>query len=1120
MSFPLAAPLRTALATFRQTGARCLSLIAMALLAARVMAAPVRAQSWSLKSNAYPVNSTVTGSFGSGAFTLNAVAPNAEYRTNGYYFYLDYEGESFSYDKLVTFTWSLKGGTLYPNATQFFYTLNGGEIPINQGGAGSGTTSFTLRAYNTIGFKLRGGDGAEVVVTSITVSDPPSVIDSLSLTSGSRSGGDTRNQVILSGRGFTPDSKVWFGETQAIIGYQNENLIYVNFPPAVATGDVNVTVRSGSSVSNAKTFTYTAAELSTNKDPPPIDASMEQQFTPVTPVKPVQGRAGEGTITYSITPIGASPSLSSLGLSLNTGTGEISAPGGKPTGVCAKCDYTITLTDGVPQTSSQKFQINVTAPRLVLPTQDQAYEFTYNTSGSASPLAGISGGFGTRRYTLVSGTLPTGLNFDGNFVISGTPTQLGSFPFIVQVADGGNSQELSFNVNVTAPPITPPGAATNQTMTYGVQASITPFIARGGYGTFTYTLKSGTLQQGLSFANGMISGKPTQLGDQQITITATDEVPQNQDYTFTLSVVAPAFAAANSAATPSFTVGVQGSFTAFATPTGSAGTVVYSISPALPAGVGLSFDTATGVISGKPLRVLTGAETKNFTITATDTGAGLSGRTANRQVTLSIAQGAVTVALAASSLTPKYGTPVTLTATVTGPGAAPEGSFDFMDGTEKLGTVAVSGGTASFTITKPLKAGPHAMKAVWSGDTNYVANSSAVVTVTSGRPDPTADKNVRAINALQVATVQRVATMQLDQVNRRLEMLHQDDIPGFVNGISVSAPQQMTGTPSAFDDPTKQDGLGLRNPAARALGDNLKIDDRMQARASDRSFGALETSRFKVWTAGSVIFGGVNVSSVGVVTKTHFTLASLTAGMDTKLMDDVKGGFAVSYSSDANDIGTDGSRLNSRSVAGSLYASWKLSDRVFLDGNLGYGGVSFDSKRFDGNAASFINGDRRGRMIFGSLSLSYDVKDGPLFYAPYARLDVIDATLNAYTESGDANWVLSYDRSTMGSKSAVLGLRGEYAIPQTWGTLSPTARVEYRRMLSGDVTQMMSYANEPGTTYSLTTTGADRDMFSGSLGLTARSTGDVTGAVEYVLSGGTKTGLQGQGLRGRLRVGF
>ena len=761
----------------------------------------------------------------------------------------------------------------------------------------------------------------------------------------------------------------------------------------------------------------------------------------------------------------------------------------------------------------------MTAPRLVLPAQGQTYTFTYNTSGSASPLTGISGGFGTRRYTVVSGNLPTGLNFDGNFAISGTPTQLGLFPLIVQVADGGGSQELSFSVNVTAPAITPAGPSTNQTLTYGRQASITPFTAQGGYGTFSYT-QSGTLQNGLSFANGVISGTPTQLGDQQITITARDGAGQTQDYTFTLSVVAPNFAVANSAATPAFTVGVQGSFTAFATPTGSAGTVFYSILPALPAGVGLSFDASTGVISGKPLRVLVAADAKNFTIIANDTGPGLSGRTANRQITLVIAQGAVTVDLKASSLTPKYGTPVTLTATVTGPGAAPSGTVDFMDGTEKLASVAVSGGTASFTITKPLKAGPHAMKAVWSGDTNYVANSSSVVTVTSGRPDPTADKNVRAINALQVATVQRVATMQIDQVNRRLEMLHQEDVPGFVNGISVSAPQQMTGRPSAFDDPTQQDGLAMRNPAARALDDTLKIDDRMQAKASNRSFGTLENSRFKVWTAGSVIFGGVNVSSLGVVTKTHFTLGSLTAGVDTKLMDDVKGGFAVSYSSDSNDIGTDGSKMNSRSLAGSLYASWKLTDRFFLDGNLGYGGASFDSKRFDGNAAAFINGDRSGRMLFGSLALSYDVKDGPLFYAPYARLDVIDATLNAYTESGDANWVVSYDRATMGSKSAVLGLRGEYAIPQTWGTLSPTARVEYRRMLSGDVTQMMSYANEPGTTYSLTTTGADRDMFSGALGLTARSDGDVTGAVEYVLSGGTKSGLQGQGMRGRLRVGF
>ena len=1031
------------------------------------------------------------------------------------------QSDPFTSAKSVTFSWNVDdsaGGSAS-------YTANGTTTPLT----GNGSTTVQVNSGSNITFKAT-GYAAVLAINNYSAADaapvaPPPVISALSPASGTRSGGDLSNQVIIYGSGFTSDSTVWFGGKPATIAYQDATSIWVNFPYADTTGDVTVTVKNGSVVSNAKTFTYTAAKLWTVVTPRSINLSVEQAVTPVTPVKPYPNHAGEGTISYSITPNNGSPSLSSLGLSLNMLTGEITAPSGKPTGACAVadpmyCDYTITLTDRIGQQSSQNFQIIVTAPRLVLPAQGQTYNFTYNTSGSASPLAGISGGFGTRRYTVVSGNLPTGLNFDGNFAISGTPTQLGLFQLIVQVADGGNSQELSFSVNVTAPAITPAVPSTNQTLTYGRQASITPFTAQGGYGTFNYTQKSGTLQNGLTFANGVISGTPTQLGDQQITITATDEAGQTQDYTFTLSVVAPNFTVANSAATPSFTVGIQGSFTAFATPTGSAGTVFYSILPALPAGVGLSFDASTGVISGKPLRVLVAADAKNFTIIANDTGPGLSGRTANRQITLVIAQGAVTVDLKASSLTPKYGTPVTLTATVTGPGAAPSGTVDFMDGIEKLGTVAVSGGTASFTITQPLKAGPHAIKAVWSGDTNYVANSSSVVTVTSGRPDPTLDKNVRAINALQVATVQRVGLMQIDEVQRRLEMLHQDDVPAFVNGISVSAPQQMAGTPSAFDDPLKQDGLGLRNPAARALGDNLKIDERMQAKASDRSFGKLENSRFKVWTAGSVIFGGVNVSTLGVVTKTYFTLGSLTAGVDTKLMQDVKGGFAVSYSSDANDIGTDGSRLNSHAVAGSLYASWKMDNRLFLDGSLGYGGVSFNSKRFDGNAAAFINGARGGHMIFGSLALSYDMKEGPLAYAPYARLDMIDATLNAYSETGDANWVLAYDRATLGSKSAVLGLRGEYAIPQTWGTISPTARIEYRRMLSGDVTQMMSYANEPGTTYSLTTTGADRDMFSGSLGLTARSEGDVTGAVEYVLSGGTKTGLQGQGVRGRLRVGF
>ncbi len=131
-----------------------------------------------------------------------------------------------------------------------------------------------------------------------------------------------------------------------------------------------------------------------------------------------------------------------------------------------------------------------------------------------------------------------------------------------------------------------------------------------------------------------------------------------------------------------------------------------------------------------------------------------------------------------------------------------------------------------------------------------------------------------------------------------------------------------------------------------------------------------------------------------------------------------------------------------------------------------------------------------------------------------------DPFIYTYTESGDEAWILSYDKATMASRTMVLGLRGEYGIEQSWGLLSPTWRVEYRRLLSGDVTQTMSYATEGASSYALTTTASDHDTLSAALGLKARSKGDVTGSLEYLLSGGVRSGLQGQGVRGMLRVGF
>ena len=76
-----------------------------------------------------------------------------------------------------------------------------------------------------------------------------------------------------------------------------------------------------------------------------------------------------------------------------------------------------------------------------------------------------------------------------------------------------------------------------------------------------------------------------------------------------------------------------------------------------------------------------------------------------------------------------------LTATVTPRfnAGAPTGNVTFYDGATALSAVAVSSGQASYTawFASP---GPHALQAVYSGDTNYAASSSAILRETVGTP--------------------------------------------------------------------------------------------------------------------------------------------------------------------------------------------------------------------------------------------------------------------------------------------------------------------------------------------------------------------------------------------------
>jgi len=98
--------------------------------------------------------------------------------------------------------------------------------------------------------------------------------------------------------------------------------------------------------------------------------------------------------------------------------------------------------------------------------------------------------------------------------------------------------------------------------------------------------------------------------------------------------------------------------------------------------------------------------------------------------TASVVSRTATTTAVVSSLNPStFDAPVTFTATVSAIGTSvgtPTGTIAFMDGTTVLSTVTLSGGSAAFT-TSALAVGNHSITAVYSGDFNYLASTSAVL---------------------------------------------------------------------------------------------------------------------------------------------------------------------------------------------------------------------------------------------------------------------------------------------------------------------------------------------------------------------------------------------------------
>ncbi|MER8879978.1 putative Ig domain-containing protein [Mesorhizobium sp. M0684] len=413
------------------------------------------------------------------------------------------------------------------------------------------------------------------------------------------------SDVDLSGTaGATTASVTGSGSSYSVVvsGMTGSGSVVATIPAGVAT---NAAVDPNEpSTSTDNTVTY-------NLPPPPLTVTINQaagQSDPTgsSPIlfdvvfsEPVTGFSGSdvvlsGTAGATIAVVTGSGSTFSVAVSGMTGSGSVVAtiPAGVATNAAVDANEASTSTDNTVTFTPPV--ITVSPPSLPSPVYNQAYSQQLTASGGMTPYT----------FALTSGTLPSGISFDAAGLLSGIPTNTGTFNLVVAATDAnGFIGSKSYTLIIAEPtveltPASLPNPVYNQAYSQQLAAS-------GGAVPYTFALTSGTLPSGISFdAIGLLSGTPTNTGTFDFTAVATDQNRKSgsKAYSVTIDKLGTTTLVVSSL-NPS-NQGDQVTFTATVSAPGNpppAGTVTFSVDGSPAATVALAGGAAALTTSALPV---------------------------------------------------------------------------------------------------------------------------------------------------------------------------------------------------------------------------------------------------------------------------------------------------------------------------------------------------------------------------------------------------------------------------------------------------------------------------------------------------------------------------------------
>ena len=402
-------------------------------------------------------------------------------------------------------------------STPFTYRLVSGTFPtgivLNPNGTISGTTS-QIGTFSNLVIEIINDYGTSQRTFSLTVIQP------------------TENATITTN--IIPNGTVGAAFSFQVVAtgfpVPTFGTVVPNLPPGLSINSAGL-ITGTPNTQGSFTFSLTATNTGgTDTRSYTVIIGNPPSITAISPIQGIEGTAltrvisatGYPTPTWSATGI---PS----GMTLNANNGTLIW--NNPVAGTYTINVTVTNQSG---TDSKQFVINIMLPPRITTTSlpegvlNQVYP---NTTLAAS-------GDGTKTWSLIDSVLPNGMSLSSSGVISGTPTQYGSFDIFVQVDTPYGFNARMFTLVIAGPPIITsptnlPDAGDGAPYNYTLQAEGTPPI--------TFGLASGSsLPPWLSLhpLTGVLSAASPIVGIYNFSLTATNNIGTSTK-AFTLEVKTP-----------------------------------------------------------------------------------------------------------------------------------------------------------------------------------------------------------------------------------------------------------------------------------------------------------------------------------------------------------------------------------------------------------------------------------------------------------------------------------------------------------------------------------------------------------------------------------------------------